>query len=1596
MKNHTRPLALLLGTAMLFAQLTTPALAAAEVLISTPEQAAPAADEAAPQTLSDIAPAGNAGEDGVSCPSTVDGPLTETGEEAPAEVFNVENSLSIEKTGGGELTGTDFNYENNLLTIKSSTPMTISGTTTTDKIVIQDGLNGANLTLDGASIKVGDCAFKIGTGSTVNLTVQGETNTLQSGNGNAGLYVPEGSALTLLGDGNLSASGGITPYYWGGAAGIGSNSNEANYGTITIKMQGTLRANGEARAAGIGGGGFLDAPSRTGSVIIESGTVFATGGVYSPGICGLPTNSSGSFTTGAGEKPIIYASCVNGWASIGDTTHSADWHGIIFNNNDGRVYGTQTLPNNYVFQSDKSLTIGNGSLLTVNGSLGSPNLNNITVENGGFLTCKTLTGNGDVSVAGTLSLTGALNCGKTFTMQNGGTIKGCTDLTASGNIKLTGSVSITGKLHSDANLTIDKDATLTADSAEIAGDFLFNGAMNCNSLEVKGNTAVNKPITCKSFINTGNMDIPANSKLTCETLSAAGILTVFGNLDASTRLTINNELTIKRASAVTCKSLENNGNIYVEGMLTLDEGDTYTGDGKLYGYGGGNHIVNVAPQHIASAYTRDGLTLTGGVLGTDYVYQKSGEDGRKSNTFLIVGTSPISISGTTTTVGVEVSGGITVDITLNNASITHDTIAPFALIDGAAVNLTLNGTNVLYHTQYYAAGLQVPKGTTLTITKNSDGSSLVAESHSNGAGIGGGRGTEEQTEFACAGTIIINGGNITATGGSYSAGIGGGYGPSNSQILPGDGGNITINGGIVTAYSGQNAAGIGGGLFGDGGQITINGGTVVAHAYYADFGYLCSGAAIGGGETGAGGIINITGGHITAEVAPHGGGAAIGGGCSSEKGAAGGTITISGGTVIAKNGTAEGWPTGVYGAGIGAGGGKSLGESGDFSTGDNGHAVILTSSISDQSKKEDSDNPWQGLIYESEKTEDQCKLYGTTIEITESAELPDGANLTINKGQTLTIGAGLTLTNKGSILNSGTVDASKGTLAGNKIKNTTSTSISFNGADGGPLPTASPSAVYGKQIALVAAVSQLGQVVTNPPSTLSGMVSFYVGEGEGTPLGSASFGTDGKAALTMTQDIWENNAANLASPGNKEITARLTATDTLAESEGSKTLNITEAQKHTLSFDTQGGSEAPPKIEIVNGFKLGNRMPTPEPTKAGHTFSGWFTAPTGGTQITGETVLTENTTAYARWTPIPITLTLDFQGKGKTTTITVNQNQPVGKVLPSPSYSGYRFDGWFDEEVGGIQINDKSTFSKNTTLYAHWTKKYVPPVAVPTPTASPTSKPTPSPRPSPTPTAVPTPTTAPTPTASPKPTASPTAGPTAAPADKVAAFVTRLYKVCLGRAPDAAGLEYWVNQLKTQSATGSTAAHGFVFSEEFTGKNYSDTDFIKQLYRAFMGREADAEGLAGWVNALANGMTREDAFNGFAISAEFANLCEDYGISAGSASFVSRLYKVCMGRRGSATDIPAWAVKLQSGGATGRDVAYGFIFSQEFTGKNYSDTDFVKQLYRALMGREADTTGLSGWVAKLSAGATREEVFDGFIGSDEFTALCKANGIKRG
>ena len=116
----------------------------------------------------------------------------------------------------------------------------------------------------------------------------------------------------------------------------------------------------------------------------------------------------------------------------------------------------------------------------------------------------------------------------------------------------------------------------------------------------------------------------------------------------------------------------------------------------------------------------------------------------------------------------------------------------------------------------------------------------------------------------------------------------------------------------------------------------------------------------------------------------------------------------------------------------------------------------------------------------------------------------------------------------------------------------------------------------------------------------------------------------------------------------------------------------------------------------------------------------------------------------------------------------------------------------------------------------------------------------------------------------------------------VTSYVARLYTQALGREYDPAGLSDWCGRIIENPDRDNiidVAATGFFHSEEFQNKGLSNEEYVKVLYRTFLGREAEEAGLNSWVEKLDSGEnTRDEILPGFAYSQEFTNIMAEYGL----------------------------------------------------------------------------------------------------------------------
>lgn len=150
------------------------------------------------------------------------------------------------------------------------------------------------------------------------------------------------------------------------------------------------------------------------------------------------------------------------------------------------------------------------------------------------------------------------------------------------------------------------------------------------------------------------------------------------------------------------------------------------------------------------------------------------------------------------------------------------------------------------------------------------------------------------------------------------------------------------------------------------------------------------------------------------------------------------------------------------------------------------------------------------------------------------------------------------------------------------------------------------------------------------------------------------------------------------------------------------TLYAVWGKGYTVKFNANGGKSSKKSIKVYKGLKYG-KLPTP--TRKGYTFTGWYTAKSGGSKVTNDTTFNTNgnKTLYARWTLTKYKITYKLAGgKNASNPATYKMNTTVS--LKKPSKTGYTFAGWYSDSKCKNKVTQiKKGSTGNKTLYAKWT-----------------------------------------------------------------------------------------------------------------------------------------------------------------------------------------------------------------------------------------------------------------------------------------------------
>jgi len=201
----------------------------------------------------------------------------------------------------------------------------------------------------------------------------------------------------------------------------------------------------------------------------------------------------------------------------------------------------------------------------------------------------------------------------------------------------------------------------------------------------------------------------------------------------------------------------------------------------------------------------------------------------------------------------------------------------------------------------------------------------------------------------------------------------------------------------------------------------------------------------------------------------------------------------------------------------------------------------------------------------------------------------------------------------------------------------------------------------------------------------------------------------------------------------------------------------------------------------------------------------------------------------------------------------------------------------------------------------------------------------------------------------------------------VTSFVTHLYQDVLGRPPDTAGFNDWVNRLDTGTNTTGDVAIAFLTSDEYR------TNTIVGYYQAQLGRTPSAAEVQTMNNRLIAGETQDSLRVTFFASEEFFG---DAGRN--NAQFVDNLYSQILGRSAAGAEVNYWVGVLNQSNGDRTTVARSFLFGDEYQRNEAIDA------YVNLLQRPPDSSGLAFWTNERANGLTVEAMDAGFLASAEY------------
>lgn len=185
--------------------------------------------------------------------------------------------------------------------------------------------------------------------------------------------------------------------------------------------------------------------------------------------------------------------------------------------------------------------------------------------------------------------------------------------------------------------------------------------------------------------------------------------------------------------------------------------------------------------------------------------------------------------------------------------------------------------------------------------------------------------------------------------------------------------------------------------------------------------------------------------------------------------------------------------------------------------------------------------------------------------------------------------------------------------------------------------------------------------------------------------------TDGRTSTFYLNNQATGISAAVAVGGSTHRRIELTATN------GSAT------ETHSVIFHLNGGiMTSSDNIEVNHGAIIA--LPSPNPTKDGNTFGGWYEDAEFTVPFETSKQINEDTELFAKWNAnTPETYTVTFKdGNTVLDSRNIQSGSTVQRPNPDPTKGGYTFDNWYANAELNVLFDFSQPITANTEIFAKY------------------------------------------------------------------------------------------------------------------------------------------------------------------------------------------------------------------------------------------------------------------------------------------------------